>query len=100
MRLESSLLIEVDKGLLDHGRQVGDDVPPLLLDPHCGAVHGGVGVHGVDKGSDAWFPGVSTCRWVGDCGSHEHYWLPENLRPHLWGEDCVDPTQLGIHLQA
>ena len=64
MRFEPSLLVEVDERLPHHGRQVGDDVPPLVLDAHGGAAHRRVGVHRIDKSSNAWFPSVATSGWM------------------------------------
>lgn len=43
--LEARGLVELNEQLADHGGQVLDDLLPVLLDPHRGAVAVGVRVH-------------------------------------------------------
>ena len=45
MRLEAGALVELDEHLSDHGGQLRDDLLPVLLDTHGGAVATGVGIH-------------------------------------------------------
>lgn len=63
--LEARGLVELDEQLAHHGGQVLDDLLPVLLDPHGGAVAVGVRVHAAHDllGHDCVF--VKTSRlWV------------------------------------
>lgn len=47
--LEACGLVELDEQLLDHGRQVLDDLLPVLLDTHCGRISARVGIHAANN---------------------------------------------------
>ena len=47
--LEARALVELNEHLPDHGGQLSYDLLAVLLDPHCGTVATGVGVHAGHK---------------------------------------------------
>lgn len=47
--LEACGLVELDEQLFHHGRQVLDDLLPVLLDTHRGRVPARMGIHAADN---------------------------------------------------
>lgn len=47
--LEAGGLVELDEQLLHHGRQVLDDLLPVLLDTHRGRIAARVGIHAANN---------------------------------------------------
>ena len=95
----SSALVEHDKVLFHHGRQVLDDLLSVLLDPHCGCVSARVSILASNHSCDTWLPVVPYWR-VGHVSPKEDDWLVEDLWSDGGHKDRVDPTQLHVDLET